>query len=105
MNGASVPRLMIFVLLATIPAAILRLTQDGPALCLQLLAGPLGALAGEALLRPQPLKPQGRKRVTYRMASGPRLTGQRWPRPRGPSWRPRHRPGQSALRRSGAQPF
>ena len=51
MNGASVPRLMIFVLLATIPAAILRLTQDGPALCLQLLAGPLGALAGEALLR------------------------------------------------------
>jgi len=51
MSGASVPRLMIFVLLATIPAAILRLTQDGPALCLQLLAGPLGALAGEALLR------------------------------------------------------
>ena len=51
MNGASVPRLMIFVLLATIPAAILRLSQDGPALCLQLLAGPLGALAGEALLR------------------------------------------------------
>ena len=51
MNGASVPRLMIFVLLATIPAAILRLTHDGPALCLQLLAGPLGALAGEALLR------------------------------------------------------
>ena len=51
MKGASVPRLMIFVLLATIPAAILRLTQDGPALCLQLLAGPLGALAGEALLR------------------------------------------------------
>ena len=43
--------LAIFVLLATIPAAILRLTQDGPALCLQLLAGPLGALAGEALLR------------------------------------------------------
>lgn len=51
MSGGSVPRLMIFVLLATIPAAILRLTQDGPALCLQLLAGPLGALAGEALLR------------------------------------------------------
>lgn len=51
MSGASVPRLMILVLLATIPAAILRLTQDGPALCLQLLAGPLGALAGEALLR------------------------------------------------------
>ena len=51
MKGASVPRLMIFVLLATIPAAILRLSQDGPALCLQLLAGPLGALAGEALLR------------------------------------------------------
>ncbi|MEE3109602.1 MAG: RnfABCDGE type electron transport complex subunit D, partial [Pseudomonadota bacterium] len=51
MNGASVPRLMIFVLLATIPAAILRLSQDGPALCLQLLAGPVGALAGEALLR------------------------------------------------------
>ena len=51
MSGASVRRLMIFVLLATIPAAILRLTQDGPALCLQLLAGPLGALAGEALLR------------------------------------------------------
>ena len=51
MSGASAPRLMILVLLATIPAAILRLTQDGPALCLQLLAGPLGALAGEALLR------------------------------------------------------
>ena len=42
---------MLFVLLATIPAAILRLTQEGPALALQLLAGPLGALAGEALLR------------------------------------------------------
>ena len=42
---------MLFVLLATIPAAILRLTLEGPALALQLLAGPLGALAGEALLR------------------------------------------------------
>ena len=51
MSRASVPKLMLFVLLATIPAAILRLTQEGPALALQLLAGPLGALAGEALVR------------------------------------------------------
>ena len=51
MSRASVPKLMLFVLLATIPAAILRLTLEGPALALQLLAGPLGALAGEALLR------------------------------------------------------
>jgi len=50
-SRASVPKLMLFVLLATIPAAILRLTLEGPALALQLLAGPLGALAGEALLR------------------------------------------------------
>jgi electron transport complex protein RnfD len=50
-SRASVPKLMLFVLLATIPAAIMRLTQEGPALALQLLAGPLGALAGEALLR------------------------------------------------------
>ena len=51
MSRASVPKLMMAVLLATIPAAILRLTQEGPALGLQLLAGPIGALAGEALLR------------------------------------------------------
>lgn len=51
MSRASVPKLMLLVLLVTIPAALLRLTQEGPALALQLLAGPLGALAGEALLR------------------------------------------------------
>ena len=51
MSRASVPKLMLFVLLTTIPAAILRLTLESPTLGLQLLAGPLGALAGEALLR------------------------------------------------------
>ena len=51
MSRASVPKLMMVVLLATVPAAILRFTQEGPALALQLLAGPIGALAGEALLR------------------------------------------------------
>ena len=100
MSGASVPRLMIFVLLATIPAAILRLTQDGPALA-SAPRGPLGALAGEAPAA-QP-KPQGRKRATHRMASGPCLTG-RAVSALAPRWRPRHRPG-SALRRSRAQPF
>jgi len=50
-SRASVPKLMLFVLLSTIPAAILRLTQEGPALGLQLLAGPIGALTAEALLR------------------------------------------------------
>jgi electron transport complex protein RnfD len=42
---------MLLVFLTTLPAALLRLTQEGPALGLQLIAGPLGALAGEALLR------------------------------------------------------
>jgi electron transport complex protein RnfD len=50
-SRASVPKLMLLVLLATVPAAILRLAQEGPAFGLQLLAGPIGALAGEALMR------------------------------------------------------
>ena len=93
--------LMIFMLLATIPAAILRLTQDGPALC-SALAGPLGALTG-ALLRRSLLSLKDRALLTGW------LLGLALPASAGPALAAlagaRHRPGQAPFGGLGRNPF